>query len=110
MAVKNIAKLLGLAIVVLGILLLATRPDQLPSIILILPFILLFLVFFLGIKLLFKGSSRQMSGIMMLFAGLLVMLLALQSLGQLTLRDIVMLTALFVILYFYIYRRAAVTK
>lgn len=103
----NSIRLLILAVVGLGILLMTTQPNQLPSIVLILPFLLILLIVFLGVRLLFGGKSGRISGSALLIAGLVVIFLALQSLGQLTPRDMIMLSILFATAYFYMYRRAS---
>jgi len=102
----NSIRLLIISVVGLGLLLITTQPEQLPSIVLILPFFLIFVIAFLGIKVLFRDKSSRISSSALLLAGLVVIFLALQSLGQLTPRDMIMLIVLFVTAYFYISRRS----
>jgi hypothetical protein len=102
-------KLVGLMVAGLVILLITTRPNELSPPLLIVPFLLIFLCFFLILRMVFAkfGVRRQKNlGLAMLISGLFVILLAMQSLGQLTIRDAIMLAAIFIIAYFYVYRRA----
>lgn len=103
------AKLLILSAALLVVFLLSTDPAKLPSAMLIVPFLLAFFIIFLSAKLLL-GANKQRTGLIMLVAVIGVISLALQSLGQLTIRDGVMLLILFVVGYFYVNRRAATTK
>jgi hypothetical protein len=76
---------------------------------LIVPFLLIFIGLLLIIRIIFKKlgvAGRQNLGLAALIASLPVVVLAMQSLGQLTIRDCAMLVALFVIAYFYVYRTA----
>lgn len=101
-------KIASLCIAALALLFVSTRPNQLPSLVLIVPFLLLFLLFFVLTKwALGKLGTHNQSrtSLALLIAALPTLLLALQSLGQLTVRDIVMLLALFIITYFYMFRR-----
>jgi len=103
---NTLKMLLVCAAALLGMLLF-TRPDKLSSAMLVIPFLLFFIVIFLCLKLVFKSRRTE---ILVLVAGVLVVGLGLQSLGQLTLRDLVMLGILFVTSYFYMFRRAQTTK
>lgn len=101
--------------------LLVTNPEKLPSVLLIVPPILLFLaVFFtvLEISSLMNGKEEEKAnGILPvrrprimagLIAGLPVMLLVLQSIGQLTFWDVVTVIAIFSIACLYVLRSSAV--
>lgn len=96
-----------LCIVALTLLLLSTDPAKLPSFLLILPFIILY-VLLLTISILFlqkRGMARLRSiKVGSLLAGLPLLLLVLQSLGQLTPRDVLVIIILFVLSYFYLSR------
>src|SRR5688572_28213247 len=98
-------KLIALCIGILAVLLITTQPDRLPSWLLILPFAIIFIIFFLLIKSWFQKTGRvgKNIGLVMLLAAFPVVLLALQSLGQLTIRDFATILALFILVYFYIY-------
>lgn len=102
---KNSTKLLALSTAGMVILLLSTDPNNLSSALLVVPFLLLFVILYLVMRRIFKDKTSSRSGIVMLVAGLAIIALALQSLGQLTPRDGIMLLILFMIGYFYIYRR-----
>lgn len=94
------------AVLLLG-LLMATNPTSLPSWVLIVPFILLFAtIWFISFS---KFRSHDMSRLRsvrlsLVLAGLPVSLLLLQSIGQLTVRDIITILAFFALAYFYISR------
>jgi hypothetical protein len=92
-------------------LLLLSDPTKLPSTILVIPFVLLFAAIYLsiteGTRLLRRGEQNRGVGAKpRLVAGLIaclpVLLLTLQSIGQLTVWDMLMVGGLFVIAYFYI--------
>lgn len=96
-----------LLVLVLAIFILTTSPASLPSVVLVAPFILSFVIMYLLIDFMFKrlgkGAGR---GASLLLAGLVVILLALQSLGQLTFRDTVMVGLLFGVAFLYIRRKS----
>lgn len=100
----------GSSLVLLLVLLFTTDPSRVPSIILFLPFLLLFgglmtvILYLLGLKGLTGRKAMKVAG---LCAGVPLSLLVLQSIGQLTLRDVLVITALFVVSYFYILRSPA---
>lgn len=97
----------GTCFALLLILFIGTDPNKVPSFILVLPFILLFALLFLLISLFLqeKGVSRAKSvRIGMLFAAIPLILLVLQSIGQLTIKDVLTIAALFAVSYFYISR------
>ncbi len=94
------------SLVLLGIVL-TTNPQSLPSVLLIVPFVLLFLIAFLlllfvGLR---RGLARGRAGRVAAFsAALPVFILVLQSLGQLTPRDVLTILFLFGIAYLYMAR------
>ncbi|HJQ07852.1 MAG TPA: hypothetical protein VJ836_00035 [Candidatus Saccharimonadales bacterium] len=101
------AKIIIFSLLFLVILLLTTQPRSLPSFLLILPFLLLFSILSFTLAGLFQkvGVSRRKSVRLGVLGSLLpVMLLILQSIGQLTLRDLLTMAALFCIGYFYFSR------
>jgi hypothetical protein len=98
------AQITGISSTILLLTLLFTNPERLPSIFLMLPFGLLFIVLvsaiyyalgFLGIR------PRARLRIGMAAAAVPVLLLVLQSLGQLTPRDTLVVCALGALAYFY---------
>jgi len=107
-----IIKLLAPWVLLISLLLLSD-PKSLPSATLIVPFMLLFLAIYFTItevkRLLNGGEQGGLVGVRAksrLIAGLIaclpVLLLTLQSIGQLTVWDVLMVGGLFVIAYFYI--------
>lgn len=92
---------------VLLLFLLGTDPQQLPSVLLTAPFVLLFIVtaslasFALGSL---QISRQKKTKLVVVVATVPVLLLVLQSLGQLTVRDVLAVTVLFGVAYFYISR------
>src|SRR6185437_13863079 len=96
------------------LLLLLTTPSKLPSAVLILPFLLLFIAIYMTVlevlHLLRGGEQNRIVGmrasrprlIAGLIAGFPVLLLVLQSIGQLTAWDVLTVVALFIVAYFYI--------
>ncbi|HUC90172.1 MAG TPA: hypothetical protein VMR45_05195 [Patescibacteria group bacterium] len=96
-----------LLILFLG-LITTTQPTHLPSVILVLPFVLIFSILALIIALLLAWQKGEMSSKLVragcIGASLPVILLVLQSLGQLTWLDAVMLLASFFVAYFYVSR------
>ena len=92
------------------VLLLSTNPTQLSSFLLIAPFIMLFSILwatsFLILRRMEVSRSRSIR-LSMIIAGLPVGLLLLQSIGQLTVRDVITILAFFGVAYFYIVRLTA---
>lgn len=92
---------------ILLVYLLSMNPGELPSVLLIVPFALLFIVIFLVVASIVghygvTGPKRIRLSVVIAIAPAL--LLVLQSLGQLTVRDTVAMFALFGVTYFYIVR------
>lgn len=82
-------------------------PNKLPSLLLILPFMLLFVVLLCTIRFLLqkRGTSYARSTkIAILCTAIPILLLVLQSIGQLTVRDLLTLGVLFGLSFFYITR------
>jgi len=87
-----------------------TDPAKVPSFLLIVPFALLFVVLLLTISafLQHKGYTKTRSlQVAVLCAATPVLLLVLQSIGQLTIRDILTVAILFALSYFYMSRSTA---
>jgi len=85
-------------------------PNKVPSFLLVLPFILLFTVLLAGIY--YVLQKRQMDSkkslkLAALCSSLPILLLVLQSIGQLTVRDVLTVALLFALSYFYIVRATA---
>jgi hypothetical protein len=98
---------IGVCVVILLILFLATNPNSILPIFLIAPFILLFAILFLLIlfvsKMMNLPQSRRIR-IAVIGTSIPVLLLILQSIDQLTIRDVLTAASLFLISYFYISR------
>lgn len=110
---KHLLIMASLTTVVLLGMLLGTDPSNLSAFFLIVPFILLLIiVWILGYaQLRAMGMSKLRSvRLAVLIAGLPVGLLLLQSIGQLTTRDIITILAFFGLAYFYIARITAVSE
>jgi hypothetical protein len=106
---KKSFKFLLVALSALLLLLFATQPASVPPVVLILPFIIIFLILTTLLAMLF-GWPKATVGVKQLQVGALgaalpTLLMVLQSVGQLTLRDAATITVLFAITYFYLYRR-----
>lgn len=93
--------------------LMTTNPKKLPSVLLVLPFIFLFLGSFTVVLILLKWLARSkpnLFGVRLgrpklmatLLVGFPVLLLILQSIGQLTTKDTLTAVAIFVVAYFYV--------
>jgi hypothetical protein len=106
---RKVTTTISLCVLTLLALLISTDPATMPSFVLILPFALLFTIIwsisFSGLRQ--NGFSRLRAiRLSMLFAGLPVSLLLLQSIGQLTIWDIITILAFFGLAYFYVSRLA----
>lgn len=102
---------LGVIIMAAGIFFSATDPATVPPVLFIVAFGLILAALFLLLRLLLRltGLRQRLPAVRyygLLAAGTIlpVLLLALQSLGQLTVRDVLVLLFLFVAGYFYISR------
>jgi hypothetical protein len=104
---KSLSRLIGFCAVILFLLFILTNPRDLPSSLLMAPFILLFIILLLSIVLILRPYNLARAKRLRLastIAGFPVLLLVLQSLGQLTVRDALAMSALFGMVYFYISR------
>jgi hypothetical protein len=105
--VKSYIYLLLATITALALLLFGTNPRSINSVALVAPFVLIFLLLFLLASSFFhsKGFARKTSWVIAAFVAVLpTLLLVLQSIGQLTIRDVATIAALFAIAYFYVTR------
>lgn len=103
---RNIYIAAGCMTVLLG-LFFSVDPNRVPSFMLVLPFILLFVAIFALVA--FAMQKWGVTGarnfkVAALCASLPVLLLVLQSIGQLTPRDILTVAVLFILSFFYISR------
>lgn len=95
-----------------------TNPKRLPPVLLIIPFVLLFLIIFLGVlavgrvisgrQSLVRASERRSRVPTFVVSALPVLLLVLQSVGQLTSKDVMIVLTIFSLAYLYIARFATV--
>lgn len=95
------------SIIALLILFFTTEPSGLHTPLLVLPFLLLFGLSFSLVFGVLKRTRMQKRGnvrLAIVIASFPVVLLAMQSVGQLTLRDTITITLLFCIVYFYVRR------
>lgn len=95
---------IGACVVLLSILFLATDPNSLPSFFLIVPFIIIFIILYIALWLAIRNFVSRAKAIKVaaLCASVPLLLLILQSIGQLTFRDVFTIVALFALAYFYI--------
>lgn len=98
----------GISFILLLILFFAVDPGRVPAFMLVLPFILLFVALLFLALYTFElkkgmGASKSMK-LAVLCSALPILLLVLQSIGQLTLRDVITVALLFILSYFYIMR------
>jgi hypothetical protein len=100
----------GSSFAILLFLFFIADPAKVPAVILILPFLLLFMGLFSMALYIFgtrkRIEDRRQIKLAALCASLPILLLVLQSIGQLTLRDVITVGILFVLSYFYILRSA----
>ena len=103
---KKLSLAIGVCAGLLFILFLAVDPNQVPSSFLILPFALFFLTILFAILLVMYSysvtSGKKALKIASVGASAPTLLLVLQSIGQLTVRDFLVILILFVISYFYV--------
>jgi hypothetical protein len=111
---KRVAKIIGSCLALLAVLTFTTQPARLPSVALIVPFLLMFAILALSIALFlaWRHGGMQTKALRSgtIGAVLPILLLVLQSLGQLTLRDALTLFALFGLAYFYMSKVSAVAR
>lgn len=87
------------------LLLLFTDPSALPSAFLMVPFVLVFIALSAAVSrimIMFGLTISKARRVGYVFSSIPVLLLALQSLGQLTLRDVLVVLVFFVLAYFYV--------
>lgn len=99
-----------------------TNPQELPSVFLVIPFMLMFTVIYWStiefLHFWYHGKSVSPGlvnavhprRIALLIAATPTVLLVLQSIGQLTVRDLVTVVLIFSLAYFYLIRLSATTK
>lgn len=95
-----------LLFVSLPVFMLITNPESLPLPLLVIPFLLLFAALYLTVKLLLDRYfsnlyGRPLKGVAFTLAGLPVLLIILQSIGQLSIRDLLITLGLVLGLIFY---------
>lgn len=96
----------GITFLLIPMMLFTTNPENLPLPLLMLPFILLFMALYFGsqlvlINLLPNIGRRAVRGVGVALAILPVLLLVLQSISQLTIRDLLITLGLIGLLIFY---------
>lgn len=97
--------LIAIFAIALTSILLGTNPQNSSSIVLVLPFCLLFIACLVIVfTVMRRGGAARLRSMRVAFvsAGLPVSLLLLQSIGQLTARDIITISIFFGLAYFYI--------
>ena len=102
------------------LLLMVTSPKNIPSVLLIVPFVLLFVANFMTVTVILDRINGRINApsarvyfsrprmIAVLIAGFPVLLLVLQSIGQLTVRDTLTACVIFILAYFYIVKSSSV--
>jgi len=104
---KKLLIISGICLVAVLLLFMFTDPNKIPSFVLMIPFVLLFVLLSSLITIVLRtqgvGDSRSMK-MGLILASVPLILLVLQSIGQLTLRDVLTIAVLFVISYFYVSR------
>lgn len=118
--VLSLIKILVVWGIIVAVLILS-NPSELPSVALIVPFILFFIAIYITVKetiWLLSGEEKNDPAHLRatrpkLIAGLVasfpVILLVLQSIGQLTAWDVLTAIALFIVAYFYVMRASMVS-
>ena len=97
-------KIVGACSIILLLILVATDPQGLPSILLVTPFVLIFIILLAILSIVLRSRGMSEAGrlrLAILGAVTPVFLLIMKSLGQLTLRDTLAIFALFAVAYFY---------
>lgn len=90
---------------ILLLFLFVTNPETVPSVLLIVPFVLLFISIAGCVPLVLgRVAGQRVARAGVVAASVPVLLLVLQSLGQLTIRDILAVAALVSVAYFYVSR------
>jgi hypothetical protein len=101
--------LIVISVCLLGLIILfsLTDPNRLPSFVLIVPFVLIFVSIFTGLLIIMSNSvlvGKRARIIAAMCASVPTALLIMQSIGQLTSRDILTIFALFMLAFFYVSR------
>jgi fructose-specific phosphotransferase system IIC component len=102
--------IVSLCLLALLVIFFTSNPLTAPSLILVLPFVLLGIIVYSGLSLLLSYNNMapaKARRVAILATGLPMIVLVLQSLGQLTVRDVVSISVVFVLAYFYISRMTA---
>jgi hypothetical protein len=105
---KRLLKLLAISTLCLALIVVTTRPSGLPSVFLVVPFGLIFVMLTLLVLIMLRwqrpeGDAKAPRKAA-LIAALPTLLLVLQSVGQLTVRDALTIAALFVLAAFYMHK------
>ncbi len=107
-------KLIIGSLCILIVMLCTTQPNRLPSFVLVVPFVFIFCALWLAIAAVlswfYDRSATKNLRAAALAAVLPMLLLILQSIGQLTVRDVLIIIALFGLAYFYMARMGAGTN
>lgn len=101
---RKAPKIAIISSMILLLLLFTTDPQRLPSVLLIAPFVLLFVAIASGTPAMLGAYGRAGQNATRIGAAVAatpVLLLVLQSLGQLTIRDVLAMLVLFGVTYFY---------
>ncbi len=111
---KLAIRYLAVCVLVLLVIMVTTRPTQLPAVFLVIPFILVFSILGLCASLLIGWSQGSLT-IKTVRRGFLLallpcLLIVLHAIGQLTVRDTVTLGLLSVIAYFYVVKSRVVKQ
>src|SRR5688572_5909394 len=104
---KVAPKITALSSIILLLLLFTTDPQELPSPLLVAPFALLFILIASSVPIVLGAyglAGQKAAKIGATIAAMPVLLLVLQSLGQLTVRDTLAMVVLFGVAYFYMSR------
>jgi hypothetical protein len=102
---KKVAYLSVLCLLATLLIFVTTNPNTLPSYFLVIPFLLLFTGLSLGLASLLHWLGMPTNRSLKLgvfYASLPVILIILQSIGQLTIQDVITIVIIFSISYFYI--------
>jgi hypothetical protein len=111
---KKSLKTIIITVLALTCLLLTTQPGQLPVVVLMVPFVGFFIILTLAVALFLRrqGGAMTMRDLRIgaVAAALPVILLIMQSVGQLTVRDVLMVIAFFAVVAFYLGKRRTLAE
>ena len=101
---------IALVYLAIPVFMMATNPDSLPLPLLTIPFLLVFVALYLTVGRLLRRyfynlRDKPLKGVAVALAGLPVLLIILQSVGQLSIRDLLIIVGLILGLVFY-FRKA----